>query len=203
MINMLGGKTMARTRNFNQEKAVQQAMELFWTKGYEATSMADLLKATSLSKSSLYETFGSKKDLFLSAYYHYRVEHLHMLKGFLQNEKAAYQSIIDLFQGLVDDCKRQEFPIGCMICNEAIELAPHDATFQKLIEEDFQNIEELFRKTVQRGQQDGSITCIIEAQNLAHFLTVNLQGLQVMARANSDVKRLEATVAVISKALQL
>ena len=58
------GMTTGRPRQFNEEQALEAAMEQFWAVGYEATSLQDLLRVMKLSKSSLYQTFGSKHDLF-------------------------------------------------------------------------------------------------------------------------------------------
>ena len=94
-------------------------------------------------------------------------------------------------------CYAKERPYGCMSCNEAVELSPDDEEVRKLVAADFQAVEDLFADAIQRGQHDGSIRNQESARALARFLTVNLQGLQVMARARVDASRLRDNVKVM------
>ena len=88
-----------------------------------------------------------------------------------------------------------------MSCNEAVELGPDDAEVRKLVAADFQAVEDLFADAIQRGQHDGSIRNQESSRALARFLTVNLQGLQVMARARVDASRLTDIVKVMLSTL--
>jgi TetR/AcrR family transcriptional repressor of nem operon len=192
---------MGRPQEFDTTEALRRAMHVFWSKGYEGTSLADILRATGLSKSSLYATFGDKRSLFLTAFDAYRKERLAYLERMLNNELPARQAIERFFrqsiaQGMVatDTC-------GCMTANEAVELGPHDVDVQKLVAADFQAVEDLFAQAIARGQAEGSIANRDDPQKLARFLTVSLQGLLVMVRARSDMARLDDTVAVMMTTL--
>lgn len=193
---------MARPREFDERDALLQAMRLFWGQGYEATSLADLLKATGLSKSSLYDTFGSKRELFLAAFEVYRLERMRMLDGYLKSESTAFASIRAFFEMVVEHARLDERPFGCMSCNEAVEFGPHDAEVQQLVERDFLGIEDALTDAIERGKADGSIPRSKNARKLARFLTVTHQGLQIMARSKADVGRLDDALAVMLEALQ-
>jgi TetR/AcrR family transcriptional repressor of nem operon len=192
---------MARPREFDERSALQHAMQLFWRKGYEATSLADLLKATGLSKSSLYQTFTDKRSLFLAALETYRQDRMQHLREKLNDGRPARESIGIFFSEILRHATDKERPYGCMSCNEAVELGPDDAEVRKLVAADFQAVEDLFADAIQRGQHDGSIRNQESARALARFLTVNLQGLQVMARARVEASRLTDNVKVMLSSL--
>ena len=192
---------MARPQGFDTGQALRTAMRVFWSKGYEATSLTDILTATGLSKSSLYATFGDKRALFLAAFDAYRTERLAHLNQALNDGRPARQSIETFFRDGVTHAADPEHRYGCMTANEAVELAPHDVDVQRLVTEDFQAVEDAFTCAVERGQADGSLASREAPRKLGRFLVVGLQGLQVMARAKSERVRLDDTVTVMMAAL--
>lgn len=192
---------MARPQEFETTEALRSAMHVFWNKGYEGTSLADILAATRLSKSSLYATFGDKRALFLAAFDAYRKEHLQILHQKLNNGQSARHSIETFFRQGIAHSQDETYAYGCMTANEAVELAPHDAHIQHLVAEYFQAVEDEFAHAITRGHADGSIGKRQEPWALARFLVVSLQGFQVMARAKSDPARLEGSVTVMMTAL--
>lgn len=192
---------MGRPQEFDTADALSRAMRVFWSKGYEAASLADILAATGLSKSSLYATFGDKRALFLRAFDAYRTERLRYLEHMLNDGQPARQSIERFFRQGVAHGVESTDSYGCMTANEAVELGPHDVDVQQLVSADFQAVEDLFAQAVARGQADGSIASGDDPRKLARFLTVGIQGLQVMARARSERARLDDTVTVMMAAL--
>jgi TetR/AcrR family transcriptional repressor of nem operon len=138
---------MARPQEFNTAEALHKAMAVFWKKGYEATSLVDLLAATGLSKSSLYATFGDKRGLFLAAFDAYRAERARELHEILEG-KPARQVIETFFRKIIADAYAPEFAHGCMSTNQAVELAPHDTEIRGRVEADFLLIEDAFARTI-------------------------------------------------------
>ena len=192
---------MARPQEFETSEALRSAMHVFWQKGYEAASLADILAATGLSKSSLYATFGDKRELFLAAFHAYQQERLQRLEQTLNNGQPVRQAIETFFCQVVDHISDASHGCGCMTANEAVELAPHDLDVRRMVAEDFQAVEDAFAQAIARGQAEGSITSRQDARILARFLVVSLQGLQVMARAQTDRARLDESVTVMMAAL--
>lgn len=192
---------MARPQEFETDKVLRNAMYVFWSKGYEAASLADILSATGLSKSSLYATFGDKRELFLAAFDAYRKGRMQYLQQTLNNGQLARQSIETFFRQGVAHSQDEIHARGCMTANEAVELAPHDAEIQRLVAEDFQAIEDAFAQAIARGQADGSVSSRQEPRRLAHFLLIGLQGMQVMARARSDHARLDDSITIMMASL--
>jgi TetR/AcrR family transcriptional repressor of nem operon len=188
---------MARPQEFETCEVLRNAMYVFWSKGYEAASLNDILAATGLSKSSLYATFGDKRALFLAAFDAYRKERLYHLHRILNDDQPARLSIEEFFRQVLAHSQSDTGASGCMTANEAVELAPHDADIQRLVAEDFQAIEDAFTQAIIRGQTDGSIANRQESRVLAHFLLVGLQGLEVMLRARCEQARLDNTVSIM------
>lgn len=184
---------MVRPRNFDENEVLKKAMTLFWAKGYEASSLSDLLQATGLSKSSLYETFGSKHDLFIRAFQLYRTKRLKGLMDRLSDENV-YRGIESALRSLYDGTGSA---LGCMTSNGAIELAPHDKMMQQLVESDFDDVELAFFHAIERGKSNGSLQTETEPLELARFLTVSFHGINVMVRAKSKRERIEDAVSII------
>lgn len=173
---------MSRPQEFSTSEALHQAMGVFWRKGYEATSLTDLLAATGLSKSSLYATFGSKRDLFLTAFDAYRQARARDAHQVLQ-QAPARQAIDAFFHQLFADVVTDQPALGCMSINQAVELAPHDPAVRERVVQDLRLMEEVLTQAIARGQQDGSLTSPRPARDLAKLLVLAFPGLQVMARA--------------------
>jgi TetR/AcrR family transcriptional repressor of nem operon len=193
---------MARPRTFDEQDVLLKAMRIFWRQGYEGTSLSELLDATGLSKSSLYDSFGNKRDLFLAAFEIYRQERMRMLGEYLTSQPTAYASIESFFHMVLEHARQDEKPFGCMSVNEAVEFGPHDAEVQQLVDRDFQGIEDALEAALIRGQKDGSITREKSARKLARALMVTHQGLQLMARSRTEAERLDDALSVMLEALK-
>lgn len=180
---------MARPQEFNTTEALHQAMRVFWRKGYEATSLADLLDATGLSKSSLYGTFGGKRELFLAAFDAYREERIRDMHRILDNGPAR-PAIEKFFEMIVGDVLAEN-PKGCMSINQAVEMAPHDVAVRQRVASDFQSIEDALVRTIERGRNDGTVKSMRSTRDLAKLLVLGFPGLQVMVRSGGTKTWLE------------
>ncbi|MDQ8185839.1 TetR/AcrR family transcriptional regulator [Pelagicoccus sp. SDUM812002] len=182
---------MARKQEFNTDEALHHALGAFWNKGYEATSLADLLQATGLSKSSLYNVFGCKRELFLSAFDAYRKERGSDMIEMLSSGTAR-EGIERFFRKIVMDAASPDFHRGCMSINQAVEMAPRDPEVRDRVTQDFQAIEDLLTGAIDRAQTDGSISSRRTARDLAKLLVLSFPGLQVMTRAGVSKNRLDS-----------
>jgi TetR/AcrR family transcriptional repressor of nem operon len=184
---------MSRPQEFETTEALHQAMRAFWRKGYEATSLTDLLAATGLSKSSLYATFGGKRELFLAAFDAYRQARAEEAHQILQQQPAR-RAIAAFFHSLFADVNATDPMLGCMSINQAVELAPHDAAVRERVVEDLQLMEEVLTQALERGQHDGSVTSRRPARELAKLLVLAFPGLQVMARSGYRRQELDSAL---------
>ncbi len=193
---------MARPREFNAEDALEKAMQLFWAKGYEATSLADLTAEMGLSKSSLYDTFGSKHELFLSAMDRYNeTVAARRAAGVIDGAKDSRAGIAAVFAAFLDEMVGQGEKRGCFVNNSAVELAPHDAAVAARAAAGLAHIEETFYDAVSKGQEVGDIMPARDTRALARYLTMSLNGLIVLAKTNPERAALDGVVEIVLEAL--
>jgi TetR/AcrR family transcriptional repressor of nem operon len=177
---------MARPREFDTTEALGKAMDVFWSKGYEATTLCDLLDAMDLSKSSFYDTFGSKHEVFLDSIEHYKKTMTSQITGVASLEQPARKLIESLFDRAVSRITEEGGQRGCFLNNCSVEVALHDPQAAKLIDGGIGLVEDTFFVLVERGQREGDIASDKEARALARFLTSSLNGLMVIAKTNPD-----------------
>ncbi|MFQ5764221.1 MAG: TetR/AcrR family transcriptional regulator, partial [Rhodospirillales bacterium] len=174
---------MARPREFDATEALNAAMQMFWSKGYEATSLNDLIGAMDLSKSSFYDTFGSKHEVFLAAIEHYKKTVAAQVAAVSGLDAPARKLIASLFERAVSRMTEKEGQRGCFLNNCAVEVALHDPAAAKLIGGGFDIMEDTLLALVERGQREGDIDPKKDARALARYLTSSLHGLMVVGKA--------------------
>ena len=188
---------MARPREFNVDQALDQAMQVFWSMGYESASLRDLTAAMGISKSSLYDTFGSKHELFLSAIDRYNTTISSCsLDAMIQQSPSPKTGIRIAFEAVIDRMVEEGEVRGCFVSNCAVEVACHDSAAANRIAEGLSNMEEGFYRAIERGQTLGEIPATREPRALARYLTSTLNGLLVMAKAKPDRETLQDVVGV-------
>ncbi len=185
---------MARPREFDEEVVLDAAVQCFWSRGYEATSVKDLIGKTGITAASLYNAFGHKRALFHTALDHYveasigeRIRRCETLPP----RKAIATFFDEILRRSLGDREHK----GCMLVNSALEMAPHDVEFQKIIAGVLHRIEKFFLKCIKAGQANGVITRSMTAENLARHLLAVLMGVRVLARVRPERALLEGAVA--------
>ncbi|NVJ20781.1 MULTISPECIES: TetR/AcrR family transcriptional regulator [Myxococcus] len=129
---------MARTRAFDETEAVRKALGVFWSRGYEATSLADLEVATGLNRSSLYQAFESKRALFSRAVTLYLQEVIAPRLTVFSTGPAGLTQVTTYFESLATTMGTAPPTLtrrGCLLVNTATELAPHDAEAHRAVED--------------------------------------------------------------------
>ncbi|HUC63789.1 MAG TPA: TetR/AcrR family transcriptional regulator [Stellaceae bacterium] len=169
------------------------AVQCFWSRGFEATSVKDLTGKTGITAASLYNAFGDKRALFRTALDHYVEagigERLRRCET-LPPREAIAAFFDEILKRSLGDRERK----GCMLVNAALEVAPHDGEFQKIIAGVLRRIETFFRECITAGQANGTITRSMSAENLARHLLAVLMGVRVLARARPERALLEGAV---------
>jgi TetR/AcrR family transcriptional regulator, transcriptional repressor for nem operon len=184
---------MARPRAFDESDVIDRAIRQFWSHGYEATSVDDLCAATGLNRSSLYRTFGSKRELLNTALSAYERDALRRIEHLL----AAHPIREGLRRFLMGVFQDESAPIrqwGCLIGNCAGELAAHDQQAQKRLWRSMQHIEGLLCRALKRARQDGALSPDADAESLARFLMTQAQGLRLVAKTRPPRAVLENIV---------
>ena len=172
---------MARPREFDEVTVLEAAMNCFWAQGFESTSVRDLAEEMGITGASLYNAFGDKRSLYRRALAHYletsvrdRVSRLEQLPPF-PAIRGFFDEVIE--RSMTDKQRR-----GCMLVNAALELAPYDAEFQKVVSQEMVFIETFFRRCIATGQKDGTISPARPPAELAKVLLSVLLGIRVLAR---------------------
>ncbi|MEU3054792.1 TetR/AcrR family transcriptional regulator [Streptomyces griseus] len=181
---------MARTKEFDPEAALQAALELFWRRGYEATSMADLVEHLGIGRASIYATFGNKHELYLKALDRYNENRDPGLLGELSQPGPALPAVRALVRRFAaeadsDDHRTQ----GCFITNTAAELGPHDPEAARRVEASWSHIETLLHSALVRARSQGELPADRDPRALARMLLVLMQGLRVVGKASDDPGR--------------
>jgi TetR/AcrR family transcriptional repressor of nem operon len=182
---------MPRPRKFNETAALEAALNCFWQRGYEATSVRDLAASMGLSAPSLYNAFGDKQALFARTLERYldctTRDRLRRYETALPPKEAILQFFAEIIDHSINDRKRK----GCFLVNSALEVAPHQSELGAVIVEQFAEIEAFFKRCILRAQADGSTPCGIDASDTARLLLGVLLGIRVLARSAPNRTLLE------------
>ena len=193
---------MARPKAFDTDEALDHAVELFWAKGFEGTSIQDLEGRMGIQRGSLYHAFGDKQRLFLAALDRYDQVVLRRLADELAQGVSGLAAIRQFFQARVDAAQDTAHPQGCLITNSAVERAPADPETQRKVRACLAEIEAAFFAALTRALQAREIPDTTDCRALARFLTNSAQGLAVLARAGvgrsvlADIVRVTLSVLV-------
>jgi len=124
---------MARPREFDEQQVIEKLMTVFWDKGYEATTMKDLVKSSGLLKGSLYGAFGDKQSIYLVVLRHYNATRIQAEIDMFNGEGTVRQKTARLFDNVIETTKRGLFGGGCLLCNASLEKAASDRTVRNEI----------------------------------------------------------------------
>ena len=177
---------MARPKEFNEEEVIDKAVEIFWAKGYEATSMQDLVDAMGIQRGSLYAAFGSKQKLFLKSLKRYGVVVVKKLLEILESKPSAIESIELFFAQLVEHLLTAGALRSCLITNSAIERGLRDEETRQQVLHLLNTLEKGFYKTLLRAKENGELSTEFDLKAVANYLTSSMQGLLVMGKVCSE-----------------
>ncbi|MBZ0276633.1 MAG: TetR/AcrR family transcriptional regulator [Anaerolineae bacterium] len=190
-----------RPLEFNPEVALNAAQEVFWRNGYEATSMMDLLEAMNLSKSSLYQTFGSKQQLFERCLAHYTDWLSAKMVKALEESPSGRKFIEDSFMEVAETAQQPTGAKGCLIANSANEFGQRVPALTIPVVNGLERFIGVFMDAVIRAQSEGDIPAEADAYALASYLLGSMNGLRTMIKAGTDRHSAKGMVALILKAL--
>ncbi|MFJ9033436.1 TetR/AcrR family transcriptional regulator [Streptomyces sp. NPDC102274] len=185
---------MPRPRTFDEQDVIDRAMELFWTRGYEATSVPDLTAELGIHPGSLYRTFGDKRTLFLKALAHYRDGRARTLAPLLLAGGPVLPRIRAVLLGWIELAADEDRPRGCLIANTAGELLPGDQDVAASVNDIFSVVEDGFLQGLRVAARTGEVSDDLDLPSCAVMLTMLLEGLQVLVKADPDPRRLVAAV---------
>ena len=186
---------MARTKEFDPDTVLHRALELFWERGYEATSMADLVEHLGIARASIYATFGDKHTLYLRALARYTQTRDPDPVEMLSQPGPVLPAVRALVEAYAAESLRDERRRGCMVVNTAVELMSRDPQAARQVEASWDTLETALTAALTRARAQGEIPAAKDPRALARFLLVMLQGMRVLGRAHPDPDRLRDAVA--------
>lgn len=171
-----------RPRSFDMEAAVERAMHVFWSHGYHATALPDLLRATRLSRGSLYAAFGDKHSLFLRALDRYVADALTRMDSELAPRNEPVDSVRAFLAGYVDRTSGSNGRRGCLLVATAMELAGQDAEINRRIAGFFKAMEAKVADALSRAKTAGRLADGVEPSSAARILVCFVEGLRVVGK---------------------
>jgi len=171
---------MARPRQFDEAKVIESLMNVFWEKGYEATSMQDLVAASGLLKGSLYGAFGDKHTMYLTALRHYDRTRMQAGIDMLNGDGSARQKIARLFDNVIDSTKRGVFAGGCLLCNASLEMAATDKQVKSEVKTTIRRLKVAIMDALMAQIENED-----QAASLAAFIVSAYFGSRVLAKGGA------------------
>src|SRR6202040_2401786 len=176
---------MAGVKQFDRDEVLDRAMAAFWTRGYEATSIDDLVRATGIGRGSLYGTFGDKRQLFLAALDQYwNTVGMEMFAEL--SDPDARHAIERMFDALVRRASNPKFPRGCLFTNTSLECPTAGEEITRKIAENMGQQETAIYQVLRRAQADGTLGQTQDARALARFFLGIAWGINAVNESGAD-----------------
>ena len=180
---------MGRRKEFDEDVALERAMNLFWERGYEAVGLAELLARMEISRQSLYDTFGNKRQLFIRTIEHYRATQLAGALALLERDGSPIQNVKDVvsfFEGLASDARCR----GCLVANALVEVGPHDAEIAALLGETLELLRLSIERALEQAQRRRELAPGKSPLELSRALTNAMVGMAVTGKLRLDASAL-------------
>jgi TetR/AcrR family transcriptional regulator, transcriptional repressor for nem operon len=187
---------MSRPRAFDEDTVLDRALDLFWHRGYEATSMQQLVDTLGINRASLYDTFGDKYQLFRRTMDRHQQRIQASVYSLLEQDLPAPQLLREFLEAAITESVADTQGRGCFFVNCGMELAAHDPAIAQFLLQNQQTLEAKLEATIRRGQAEGDISPTHSPLDLARFVYNTLTGLKATAKTNPDEAALRSVVAV-------
>jgi len=192
---------MPRSKTFDKQIVLNSAMQLFWKKGFHATSMQDLVDHLGVNRASLYSTYGDKEQLFAKALLNYEEQSRRGMSCYFENQPSIKAGFKKLFTDAVKDSVADKDRKGCFAVNTTAELIPGDENIQKMLEKNKKDMESIFYGILKKGVEEGEIAKDKNLRALAAYLFMFFSGLQIVAKVEASKAKLTRSVEVALSAL--
>ena len=192
---------MARTKAFDRDEVLTKAMNLFWKKGYHATSIQDLVDHLSINRGSIYATFIGKDELYQEAVTLYRSQNAATLKLFLQEYSSVKEGIKSLMYRNLDQVKCDPERKGCFIVNCTTEYLPTHTDAGNIVEENRSAFLKTVTAYIQSGIDSGELSSSSSAHSLANLVYTFFSGMMVVSKTTKDFAELKNSIDIVLELL--
>jgi TetR/AcrR family transcriptional repressor of nem operon len=192
---------MPKVKQFNREKVLEAAASIFHQKGYNGTSIDEILKATGLSRSSLYDSFKDKHSLYLQALEFYKTREIKNYENVDQKKLNGFQKLEFLFREVVNHLVNNPGDNGCLMVNAAAEMSKHCEKTSQVICNNKENVQEIFATWLTEAEESKVLKLSKPAKSYSPFLFNALCGLKVLSQSGAGRNELNNVVKVTLDAL--
>lgn len=175
-----------RSKDFDEEEILKKAIHIFWEKGYNATSIHDLIDGLGIGRSSIYHAFGDKHTLFIKALELYQSIGTAKIIGVIENAPSVKRAVETLLNAVIADILEANCPKGCFKINSEVEIAAQDEIVKQLVYNDDLLIEDALHQAFKKAQQNGEIEPSKDPLALARFFCSTITGMRVYAKFRSE-----------------
>lgn len=183
---------MGRLKAFDETRALDAAVDCFWSRGYEATSIRDLADAMRIGGASLYNAYGDKRALFARSLQRYAERSMRERIARLEANHRPKEAIRAFLAEIIDRSIKDPDRKGCLLVNSALDVAPHDAEIGKVVAGYLDELRAFFRRNIEAARAAGQVPRTIDAEDVSAHLLGVLAGIRVLARTGAKRKLLEA-----------
>ncbi|WP_282610748.1 TetR/AcrR family transcriptional regulator [Pelagibius sp. Alg239-R121] len=173
-------------KQFNEEEVLDRAMGAFWARGYEATSVNDLLTVMEINRGSLYAAFTDKRSLFIRALKSYDEKYRRDFLTSVARNYSPKEAIFAAFEDVVESSDGGRNRKGCLLVNTALELSPHDPEVEKIVRGSLREVENFFCEMIVAAQGEGTIRTEVSSREVAQALLGLFLGLRVLVRSRPE-----------------
>jgi len=185
---------MPRIVEFDKERVLKNAMHVFWEKGYNGTSMQDLVDATGLNRSSIYNSFGSKLELYQNTLSLYQRESGGMFQKALVKAQNPLEAIRLVFEGFLPEITNDEKGKGCFVMNCKAEMGNQDQDIREWLLGTQEHTLSTFQNLIRDGQEQGIINKKQDPESYAYFVFNAFQGFRMTGILVKDKKVLQQLI---------
>ena len=189
---------IARPKAFNRQQAQSQALRLFWRKGYNATSIEDLVETLNISRSSLYDTFGDKRTLFLDALKLYSKGVLSRVEGVLHESPSALAGIGAILDEMMAGVGTESSAMGCFMVNSVAELVPYDPAVTEIAVAYTNNFQRLLTEALSQDMTSAKQS----PEQLAVYVFNVIQGMRILIKSGATREQIEVISTITLNSLQ-
>lgn len=173
---------MARPREFDPNLALQNAIQVFWEKGYYDTSVDEVVKRTGVAKYGLYNTFGPKRSLFQKALTQYAEDRHRDIQSPIRRAGASLPEIHEFFATMPKIITAEKHRPGCLVCNVGMEVGPREPEIQAFVKAFFADIAGVLKDCLTNAVDQGELNTVEDIELLANYLATEFRAALMLAR---------------------
>ena len=192
---------MPRPREFNQNDVLDSALQVFWRRGYDGTTIRDLVSATGLQSGSLYGAFDSKRGLFQYSLARYENRIDHHIELLLSSELSPLNAIRGFFEKLVSECNQDHDRKGCLVINTLLQVPASDVEISKQVIGIISKLEKAFLSLLNEAKHAGELNETSDPEAIASLLLAGIFGLRVYNKMQPDLLKLQQVISTLLKVL--